>query len=305
MSSSQSDTNRNSQNTNSVPLAPVIDRDHEIALQLQRQFDSQHSSVPPPSSNNPNNHNANNPLQHPQNQPPQGSFFQFSSNNNNNNANPSSSSVSYSFTTTDNNGTRTVHYGNNPNANPFGSAMSGFNHPFFTNANGQNNNPFNDPFFAQHRRNNNNQNHGNDIFNDPFFSDQSQQMGMPRMVNMNMMINNLMMGNDGGIPFGLLAHHRPRVADQGNVDALPTDTYKVNEENKENEATEEDDDETNNEVKEKETCSICLEPFKNGDTIKRLPCLHIFHQNEIDRWLLTGNDKCPICRMPINGQQNQ
>merc|ERR1719189_1419451 len=125
------------------------------------------------------------------------------------------------------------------------------------------------------------------------------------MVNMNMMINNMMMGHDGDgammFPFGMMRPHRPRVADQGNVDALPTDTYKANE-------SEQSDEEQNNEQseeKEVESCSICLEPFKNGDTIKRLPCMHIFHQNEIDRWLLTGNDKCPICRMPINGQQQQ
>merc|ERR1712173_285203 len=110
----------------------------------------------------------------------------------------------------------------------------------------------------------------------------------------------------------------PRVANQQNVDALPTDTYRVQtkakansndvdidltvddeEEEEKKEEDEEDDD------KERESCSICLESFKDGDTIKRLPCLHIFHQHEIDRWLLTGADKCPICRMPINGQQNQ
>jgi len=145
-------------------------------------------------------------------------------------------------------------------------------------------------------------------FNDPFFQQGMQGMpGMPPMVNMNMMINNMMMGGGmagGGdmmIPFGLMRHQRPRVADQGNVDALPTDTYKVNETASTNDESKEDDEDAN----EGESCSICLEPFKNGDTIKRLPCLHIFHKNEIDRWLLTGNDKCPICRMPINGQQQQ
>jgi len=122
---------------------------------------------------------------------------------------------------------------------------------------------------------------------------------MPPMVNMNMMINNMMMGNDGGMgpmgmmmPFGLMMQPRPRVADQTNVDALPTDTYQINQNNHEQKEGDKEEDES--EEKEVESCSICLEPFKNGDTIKRLPCMHIFHQNEIDRWLLTGNDKCPI-----------
>merc|ERR1719336_2752708 len=139
------------------------------------------------------------------------------------------------------------------------------------------------------------------------------------------MINNMMMGGGvggGNDIFDLMQHlqPRPRVANQQNVDALPTDTYRVQtkpnknkdadenvdidlsvdeEEKKDHEEDGDDGD------KDKETCSICLEPFKDGDTIKRLPCLHIFHQHEIDRWLLTGADKCPICRMPINGQQNQ
>merc|ERR1719203_1725313 len=66
------------------------------------------------------------------------------------------------------------------------------------------------------------------------------QMGMPPMVNMNMMINNMMMGGGVGggnemdgfgqfMPFELMQHLQPRarVANQQNVDALPTDTYRV------------------------------------------------------------------------------
>ena len=45
-------------------------------------------------------------------------------------------------------------------------------------------------------------------------------------------------------------------------------------------------------------CCICLEKFKNGEEIRRLPCLHIFHQNEIDQWL-RQNRLCPICRISV------
>merc|ERR1719242_856690 len=86
----------------------------------------------------------------------------------------------------------------------------------------------------------------------PFFQQGMQGMpGMPPMVNMNTMINNMMMGGGMGgggdmmIPFGLMRHHRPRVADQGNVDALPTDTYKVNETVPTNQESKEDDEEAN------------------------------------------------------------
>jgi len=45
-------------------------------------------------------------------------------------------------------------------------------------------------------------------------------------------------------------------------------------------------------------CSICLEAFKEGEQVRRLPCLHIFHTDEIDRWLAI-NQACPICRTSI------
>lgn len=53
-----------------------------------------------------------------------------------------------------------------------------------------------------------------------------------------------------------------------------------------------------------EVCCICLEPFKNGDPIRRLPCLHIFHKDEIDTWL-RRNHICPICRIPIDEAPQQ
>merc|ERR1712176_1032547 len=127
--------------------------------------------------------------------------------------------------------------------------------------------------------NNMNSNNNQNPLNDQFGS-----MRFQPMMHMNI-INNLMMGDGGGFGAFQFGAPRPRVANQENID----------------ETTEKDE-----ENKKKETCSICLEPFKNGDEIRRLPCFHIFHKNEIDRWLTTGNDKCPICRVPINGQvQNQ
>ncbi|ETN98342.1 ring finger protein [Reticulomyxa filosa] len=51
-------------------------------------------------------------------------------------------------------------------------------------------------------------------------------------------------------------------------------------------------------------CCICLESFKEGEEIRRLPCLHIFHTAEIDEWLLR-NHLCPICRTPIEQNEQQ
>ena len=46
---------------------------------------------------------------------------------------------------------------------------------------------------------------------------------------------------------------------------------------------------------EKKNCIICLENFKNGDKAIILPCIHIFHNECIKKWLKT-QDSCPICK---------
>ena len=34
-----------------------------------------------------------------------------------------------------------------------------------------------------------------------------------------------------------------------------------------------------------QSCPVCLEAFEEGDTARRLPCLHLFHRKCIDTWL--------------------
>lgn len=49
-------------------------------------------------------------------------------------------------------------------------------------------------------------------------------------------------------------------------------------------------------------CSICLGDFDVEDSVRRLPCSHLFHQDCVDQWLIphTGqfspNQRCPMCR---------
>lgn len=45
-----------------------------------------------------------------------------------------------------------------------------------------------------------------------------------------------------------------------------------------------------------DTCSICIEKFKEEDMCRELKCKHLFHRDCIDHWL-DGNIKCPVCRM--------
>jgi len=43
-------------------------------------------------------------------------------------------------------------------------------------------------------------------------------------------------------------------------------------------------------------CPVCLGGFEKGETLKSLPaCVHFFHQDCIDTWLLVGHS-CPVCK---------
>ncbi|KAL6078706.1 Zinc finger, RING/FYVE/PHD-type [Balamuthia mandrillaris] len=45
-------------------------------------------------------------------------------------------------------------------------------------------------------------------------------------------------------------------------------------------------------------CIICLSDFEEGETLRTLPCLHVYHQACIDHWLRSRNT-CPICKYEI------
>ncbi|XP_016364968.1 RING finger protein 165-like [Sinocyclocheilus rhinocerous] len=50
-----------------------------------------------------------------------------------------------------------------------------------------------------------------------------------------------------------------------------------------------------------EKCTICLSLLEDGEDVRRLPCMHLFHQVCVDQWLATSR-KCPICRVDIQTQ---
>ena len=48
-----------------------------------------------------------------------------------------------------------------------------------------------------------------------------------------------------------------------------------------------------------ESCSICLESFKETvDRVRILSCCHVFHSACIDSWL-TSHSRCPLCRQHV------
>lgn len=42
-------------------------------------------------------------------------------------------------------------------------------------------------------------------------------------------------------------------------------------------------------------CSVCLDEFCKGEQLKSLPCVHFFHKDCIDAWLMVGHT-CPVCK---------
>nr|XP_056718134.1 E3 ubiquitin-protein ligase RNF149 [Euleptes europaea] len=47
-----------------------------------------------------------------------------------------------------------------------------------------------------------------------------------------------------------------------------------------------------------ENCAVCIENYKPKDTVRILPCKHIFHRKCIDPWLL-DHRTCPMCKLDV------
>ncbi|XP_054829289.1 E3 ubiquitin-protein ligase RNF149 [Eublepharis macularius] len=47
-----------------------------------------------------------------------------------------------------------------------------------------------------------------------------------------------------------------------------------------------------------ENCAVCIENYKPKDTVRILPCKHIFHRTCIDPWLL-DHRTCPMCKLDV------
>lgn len=71
--------------------------------------------------------------------------------------------------------------------------------------------------------------------------------------------------------------------------ALPTFQYQVRELDAEENQTEEGG-ELNNTV-----CAVCCDEFEAEEEVRALPCLHFYHRECIDQWLMYHR-QCPICK---------
>ncbi|XP_057796210.1 receptor homology region, transmembrane domain- and RING domain-containing protein 1 isoform X1 [Salvia miltiorrhiza] len=55
-----------------------------------------------------------------------------------------------------------------------------------------------------------------------------------------------------------------------------------------------------------ETCIICLEDYKHGESLKVLPCRHVvftgFHSSCVNSWLTKGATFCPVCKHDVRAR---
>lgn len=50
-------------------------------------------------------------------------------------------------------------------------------------------------------------------------------------------------------------------------------------------------------------CPVCFAPYEEGEELRALPCLHVFHVECIDRWLTSRRASalcCPICHTKVD-----
>lgn len=51
-------------------------------------------------------------------------------------------------------------------------------------------------------------------------------------------------------------------------------------------------------LEKEKACSVCLEVLVDGNRVTKLPCLHVFHQSCVLRWLRESR-LCPLCRYQL------
>jgi len=54
---------------------------------------------------------------------------------------------------------------------------------------------------------------------------------------------------------------------------------------------------------DEKSCSICIDEYDNGDSVKFLPCSHFYHTSCIDQWL-SKHTTCPLCKLDLMESAN-
>uniref|UniRef100_A0A673H1Q1 RING finger protein 215-like n=1 Tax=Sinocyclocheilus rhinocerous TaxID=307959 RepID=A0A673H1Q1_9TELE len=63
-------------------------------------------------------------------------------------------------------------------------------------------------------------------------------------------------------------------------------------------------DPTQTQPVEMDSCAVCLEQYNNNQCLRVLPCLHEFHRDCVDPWLLL-QQTCPLCKRSVLGEKDR
>lgn len=45
-----------------------------------------------------------------------------------------------------------------------------------------------------------------------------------------------------------------------------------------------------------DNCAVCVDEIEDGESVKKLPCGHVYHAQCIDEWLTNYSSLCPLCK---------
>ena len=49
---------------------------------------------------------------------------------------------------------------------------------------------------------------------------------------------------------------------------------------------------------------VCFVEYEEGDEVRTMPCMHFFHRECIDKWLLERGSTCSICKFNVKKDYN-
>ncbi|KAJ3443013.1 hypothetical protein M0812_12770 [Anaeramoeba flamelloides] len=154
-----------------------------------------------------------------------------------------------------------------------------------------------EPLNGRNRRNLTNQNHLWNTFVVPryFPENETNQRYRSAMIRLSAMNEDFDEADYGRLL--LLDNFVPQKSlNENQIERFPTKKYKPRQLDVEADLNENEEQQT------KEKCMICLECYKNDETLLTLPCFHDFHQSCISKWLKI-KAICPVCNQEVSVQQ--
>merc|ERR1712060_323195 len=110
-------------------------------------------------------------------------------------------------------------------------------------------------------------------------------------------LNHMNMGqpptHDSDDPFGMVA--MTRATPRGIVESLPVRTITQEQINA---GAESGADEGC------KKCMVCLIEYEADEELRTMPCMHFFHKECIDKWLLERGSTCPVCNFNVRKDYN-